>query len=343
MSKVSRLGESLVCCVLLFATTHSQAESFDVVRIRNSTGKGEQAIRGEILQYDERGLKLKIPNRREPMFYEPEQVIGVTTTYTPPHIEADRLLERKDFVNAASQYAKALEVEPRNWAKTRIRSTLISCYKRGGDWEKAANEFFKLAESRDDPELMAIAPLFWPPNAEPTAAQKMIAERWLLDSSNAMMQLVASSWLLATDQKKKVIPILEKLMTESELRVSFMARAQRMRIPDKPPTKQDIERYRQLIDRMPEPIRAGPMYSLGLAYEREGNFAEAALAFLWVPFVYDRNSELSGDALFRAATATDKHGFQDDAIKLYREVVQKHPGTSFANQAEVRIKALSQK
>jgi tetratricopeptide (TPR) repeat protein len=185
---------------------------------------------------------------------------------------------------------------------------------------------------------MTLAPLIWSPEEKADDAALTAARRWLGDAERPLAQLVAASWLLGTNDESRAVAVLERLQTDRQQRIGWLARAQLWRMRLRTATANDIDRYQGLVEKMPLAIRAGPQYVLGLALEQSGRPTEAALAYLWVPFVYDRHWRLADDALFRAAATTAQAGFADDARSLYRTLVREYPTSPRAAEATRRLR-----
>ncbi|MFO0944343.1 MAG: hypothetical protein U1D30_00125 [Planctomycetota bacterium] len=324
-----RDGQLLLLASLLFLTTAVRA---DTVLLQNG-----QKLTGEILRYDESGVAIRLTNARNiTKEYTRDEVVGVEADFLPEQITADAAMAKKDYAAAISGYRRAMELERRPWVKDWLRTKLMGALQAAGQWKPAAELFIQASQERDNLELMRLAPLFWRPGSTPSDADKGTAAEWI-QSKFPMAQLIAASWLLETDEREKAQKTLERLQTDQQQRIAWMARAQlwRLRAGAAPPD--EIKRYHDLVEKMPDAVRGGPQYLLGLAYEKGNEPLEAALAYLWVPFVYEPASELAGDALLRAAIASQQAGLHNDATKLFREVVREYPGTPFAVQANEHL------
>lgn len=317
----------------LFGSLAPRGSTEEVVRLR----PGGLVVRGEIVQYDESGISLKLANGRT-VFYESARIAEVEANYAPAHVAANQALERRQFAKAVAEFEKAIAEEKREWARHRIRSGMVTALWRSGQAPRAVQEFLKLLEERSDTEVMVLAPLFWRDDQPIDIQLQETAKRWLDDSRPAAV-LIACSWLLTTSDRNKVLPILERLGTNDERRVSWLAKAQYWRTKVAGAGDAEIARYRELLDKMPSTIRGGPQFVLGQMLERRGNQVEAALAYLWIPLVFEASSELALEASFRAANCCDRAGLYDDARRLYRELVEKYPGTPWATQASHRLAA----
>lgn len=106
-----------------------------------------------------------------------------------------------------------------------------------------------------------------------------------------------------------------------------------------------LEHYKKLLDgRVDDRLRFLATEGLGYAYERKGNLAEAASMFTklgggggaWASFYKDR-------ALYHQARVAELKGNQADAVRLYKEVLEKHPTTSLRDEVTNRVAQLELK
>lgn len=340
---VERRGWIAALVLLIAGGVAARGAAEDTVQARGAEG-GKAVHRGEIVQYDERGVSLKLANGKI-LNFEPSRIIAVLTKFSTAHQTADEAMQQRDYARAATFYERALAEEKRLWAQRRIRSGLVVALRRSDQLRRAGEEFLQLAADRTDAEIMAIAPLIWLPNETIPPDAVQTAQRWSNDQERPLAMLLAASWLLGTDEREKAGDILGQLETHTEQRIGWLARAQTWRTKLATAPRDEIDRFRDLIQKMPEGIRAGPQYLLGRAYEAKGAPVDAALALLWVPFVYESQdrSDLAADALLRAGQASERAGLPSDAQKIYREVVEKYPGTTWATAADQNEKRLQPK
>jgi TolA-binding protein len=88
-------------------------------------------------------------------------------------------------------------------------------------------------------------------------------------------------------------------------------------------------------------LRGGPYFALGRALAYHKQHEQAALAFMRVPTLYPKDSQLVIEALLAAAVELEKLGRTEEASSLYRELVNDYQETPQAAQAAVRLKAIS--
>jgi hypothetical protein len=299
--------------------------SEDAVRLANGA-----TVRGEVLEYDERGVRIRLDSGRA-SFFPSAEVRGVDSDYVPSHTQANEALARRDDAAAAALFREALNVERRPWAHHQIRAGLIQALRRMGKLDEAGRLFLEIYAGRDDAEVLALAPLCWGEGGAVSPESLALAGRWLMDDSPAA-RLMAASWLLTSREGKRAAETLSELQTLDQ-RIGWMARAQLWRI-NRNPTPEEVQRFRTLIGRMPAPIRSGPQFALAAGLAAQGNHEEAALAYLWIAYVYAPGGDLAAESLLRAAESSRRCGFSADSDKIYAEVVQVYPGTSWAVRAE---------
>lgn len=312
-----------ICTAIVLVICGASAFAEDVVRLTNG-----QTLRGEIQSYDERGVEIRLDSGAT-SFHRPADVESVETTYSPPHEAAKEALARRDLDGAIVSLKAALAEEKRPWARLRIRAEMVRVYQTIGQWAQAGQLFLEISSQRTDMEVMAIAPLVWQEEAvdELGLAQ---ARQWMTDERPAA-RLLAASWLLGGADPIGAKSALEELVAV-DARIGAMARAQLWRTANRP-APNEIDRFQAQIGRLPESVRSGPQFVLASLLEREGRHQDAALAFLWIAYVYSPGSDLSAEALLRAADSCRQCALLEDADRIYRQVVDDYPGTHWAARA----------
>lgn len=318
--------------VFAFCTSLAAAAAQDSVRL--ATG---QTIRGVLQQWDDRGVRIRLDNGKD-LEYTPDAIAQVAAALVPEHQQADIALAAGKIPDAIAGYQAALTREQRPWAVGRIRLGLLRGLRQTGQILPAAELFLELAKQRPDIDLMAFAPLLWALDDPQAPALRATAREWIDNRrQDPLAALLACSWLLGTPDGEKVQPLLDNLRTYPDSRISWFARLQFQRYSKAPFDQDTLRALEQLLSEMPVAVRPGPQYALGLTYERANRPADAALAYLWVPFVYNTDPALARSALYRAAEACRTGKMADEASKLYRELIEKYPDSNEAKLAAQRL------
>jgi hypothetical protein len=300
--------------------------------------KGSSIVyRGEIVRYDERGVTLKWGPSGQLKEFSRDQIERIDTKWPPGFEEGKAALTGGDFASAATQLRTAVREEKRTWAQDFCRSFLLQALDGQGDVEGAAEVFVDLAPHRNDVGIMAYAPFRWIKDPPLSEQRRTMARAWLLHNEEPLVKLLAANWLIDSD-RPKALTALEKLLTDPDGRVRPIARAMLLREQiEKDPkavAKEDLAEFRVEVERLPKPVRVGPQYVLGLAYEAAGDPIDAALAFLYIPFVTYGPPELQADALERAAKACRKANLKGDAAKIEAELRKKFPASAAASRVK---------
>ena len=309
----------------------------DVVTYLGGKG-GKQTIRrtGQIEEYDGQGLVLVTPQGRKETI-PLEKLVDFQTTSSPEELSGDQLRSAGQLVEAVETYKKARRAEPRKWVGRRIATRLIDCYDGLGQIDQAGEEFLAIvAVDAETPHFGSI-PLAWrTPSlsgsglAGPTTTR---ATKWLAATDQPTAALLGASWLLGGAERAKAIKVLKSLSSDLDPRIAHLATAQLWRTTLVTSTAADAEKWQQQINRMPAELRAGPLLVHGDLLARIDRAEDALLAYLQVPLVYHDRQTLSGEGLLSAASVLEKLKRNDDAQRLYRELLAKYP--AFAKQHEV--------
>ncbi|MBW3597415.1 MAG: hypothetical protein KY475_09080, partial [Planctomycetes bacterium] len=182
-------------------------------------------------------------------------------------------------------------------------------------------------------------PLTWTA-AQPGAAFESRLPAWLA-SDNDVAALIAASWLLSTDQQAPAAEKLRELAMHEDSRIARLAEAQRWRTQHATATAAEVERWRQVVERIPETLRAGPHFLVGQAQARLDDSPTAALTLLRVPVLYPQHRNLAAESLLSAARELERLERTEEAVSLYRELAGDYPEsrlTDLAKQAIERLK-----
>ncbi len=181
---------------------------------------------------------------------------------------------------------------------------------------------------------MVYAPLAWKIGHKPNEAEAAQAKRWILDAEKPIEQLIAASWLLEVDETNRAEKVLDQMETVSDSRgLGWLARGQRYRLAENARSSDHIKQLEALLERTPRQFRSGTQLVYGQCLDRLNRPADAAIAFLWIPFVYQKSPRHNPEALLLAAQSAKKAKMNQDAEKLFKQVIADFPGTDWANRA----------
>ena len=320
-----------ICAVLLAATCYTAASAADRVILPSGDDGGAGVITGEVLEYSSQGLVVRLANGRERKIAA-ERIERVEPQRSEAHATADDALARGDLGAAIDGYRQALSREPRRWVRRQLLAQLVGCYRRSGQVDLAGETFLVLA--RDDPASphFACIPLAWSPSP-PNPALVSRATRWLEATDQPAAVLLGASHLLATQQRGDAAARLTDLSGSANPIIASLSAAQLWRTQTATATPADLSRWESAIENMPESVRVGPYFVLGLAYIQKGDADAAAMALLRVAFEYPQDRNLAAESLLRAGEILDRAGHADEALTLFRELGERYPDTPFAEQA----------
>ncbi|WP_145260142.1 hypothetical protein [Planctomycetes bacterium Pan216] len=307
--------------------TRAQAEE----SVRRSNGILYQ---GTVVRFDDRGVVIRDKNGKEEEI-PTEEIVELNLGLSVAQGRADVALANGDFTQAAELFLQAAQGESRPWALRRIEIGLLDALRLSGQHLEAAELFLEIAAERDDPAFMARAPLVWIDGT--TIDEKALeqARQWLAPTASPMQRLLGASWLVDGARSASAREALDKLRTQPDRRIGSMARAQYLRASANPPSDEELRQFHDLIETLPTAARKGPQFVYAQALEANGKPVDAALAYLWVPMVYDQErSELAAASLYHAARNSKKAGLNADATRLLDELAKKYPESPWAARAE---------
>jgi len=308
--------------VLLLGAIVAPAQ--DIVTIAAGSEGGRTKIGGRILDYNGRQLRMQLAGGLEKTF-PADKVLEIETHYGQHHLDADAAMAGGRFQDALALYQKALEVEaePRRWVRWQIVAERVRCYRALDRPVRAGEEFLLLI--RDDPQTpyFDCIPLAWLPR-EPSVVVEQAARRWLLREEPAAV-LLGASYLLTTRHRLQATARLRELAAGADRRIAQLAMAQGWRATAADADSAQLEIWSRAIERMPEPLRAGPYFVLGNAFLRKKQWQPAALALIRVPILYPKRRALAAQSLADAARAVEQLGRNAEALRLYAELIRNYP------------------
>lgn len=310
----------------------------DVVLVASGQ-EGRSPVRrtGEILDYNGQTLTLRAPTGASAAI-PADRVMEVHAEWSAPHRRGDELFAAANFAEALEQYREAARQEQRLWVRRRLIAQAVWCYRNLDQPDLSATAFLTLAA--EDPTLLHLdaIPLAWT-SEQPDAAFERRLQTWLA-GENTLAALIAASWLLPTRERPSAVQKLRGLTSHSDARIALLAEAQLWRAQPTA-TADDVARWRQILDRIPVSLRAGPYYVLGQALARLGEGRQAALAFLRVPMLYPRQRALAAEALLAAGRELERLDRNDEAAQLYRELVTQYAESQLTDLAQQHLERLS--
>jgi tetratricopeptide (TPR) repeat protein len=325
---------SIPLVVLCVSTAATLSFAADTVIVRSNDGRQETRITGEVVDWLGPRLILRRASGREEQIAS-ERVVDVQSSWNEAQTRAEQLRREGNCAEALVFFNQAVRSENRAWVRRHILARLVECYAETGQIEQAGETFAALIESDPQTPLFHVIPLNWG-TRRPPAGLESSARRWLAANSSAL-RLMGASWLLSSARRGEASTVLSQLSSDAEARVAFLATAQSWRTEVATASDGIIAKWQGLLERMPEPLRAGPYFIMADALARRGKQNDAALSWMRIPILYPHQRQLAAEALWNAANQLERLNQASEAITLYREIVNQHQDAPCAVQAEERI------
>jgi tetratricopeptide (TPR) repeat protein len=272
--------------------------------------------------------------------------------------EADAVFAQKNYAVALELYSQARQTQKDNWKRLTIQ--IIRCCLARNETERAVQEYFLLCRVDPTPPLEWI-PLPWFVPVETAIGMSLrekTAEDWLdplqkKPTNLAATLLAAGTLSVSPDQAKRfrgyqllreLEIILETPESESKLEpkpekeksnkipeiqnalfrrhISLLATALRwkQRIPTLR-NQTELAPLRRILNQIPEPFQAGPLFLFGQAARMVGDHETAVLHWMRLPILYSENTPLTVEALRESALSLEKLGRFDQAERLRLEMI----------------------
>ncbi len=302
-----------------------------------STG-GRTKITGQILDYTGKQLRLERSDGQQQTFAA-EKVLRVETEYGPKQTAADALFAKGQFDRALTLYRPAMDDESRRWVRRQIIARVVRCYRALGRSDRACEAFLLLIRSDPDTLHFDCIPLAWMPT-QPSGALEQAAGTWLRRKEPAAV-LLGASHLLGSSARSTALQRLKQLAAGPDRRVAQLANAQTWRAALVTADDRQIDAWSQAVEQMPERLAAGPCFVLGRARMQRQQWEQAALALLRVAILYPEHRALAAQSLLDAGRSLEKLGRTEEAVRLYRELIDADPKTRPAAEAQGRMEAIA--
>lgn len=283
-----------VMFLLAFSATLDAA---DMVLVRNpSSSRGVTRLVGTVTEYTSQGVRLQDDDGEETLV-SPEKVLEIRYSRPPVLEEADHCYQNGDYAQTLTRYLQEAQMESVPWKKMLLLERVMDCNLRMGKLRPAILAFLEItALVPDMPDtVLASAPMAWKPQMDFLGMEESLVA-CMKSKTSAEGTLLAASYLLSGARRDEAITCLENLSRGKNQRVAMLAQAQLWRTELVSVTEDDLARWKEAIEQLPEPLRGGPYFVLGQGYARLGNTDEASLAFLKTVLLFHRNFLLAQQA-----------------------------------------------
>jgi len=326
----------ILCLPLLVA---AQSES-DLVIVWDANRANQLKMSGHIIEYTNVALSIKLPSGGIRQI-ESDRIVTMVTAWKSEYQEAEDLFHEKQYDRAEKGFRQAYVVETRDWIKERIQARILWCLRAQGEWSAAARFYAEvLRKTNPETPYLDVIPIVWHTLILSPAMQGQAAK--LLDSSDLNDRLIGASWLLASPSRAEAVGVLTQLELNTNKRIAILATAQLWRTKLPVALKADLEKWQNVINRLPLAYQAGPYYVLGQLQQQQGESVLAVLTWMRVIILYPHGHQLNAESLLAAIKALQQLEKPTQAITLCQELQNGYQSTIAATQTSRLIKELQQ-
>lgn len=293
----------------------------DTVVVRREGTDETLERRGTISQW--RGAELWLETEAGSRKIGNDEIVEVRTEWSEAALLARQALAARDFAEAARQLGEAIRGEQREWAAAELQAQLIRVLALLDQPVAATTQFLELFAADSGTRHFDAIPLAWQ-NSMNAADVHQSAGEWM-KSRLPVAQLLGASQLLGSPQRAEALAMLDQLSHDIEPRIALLASAQLWRAQVATVNGEGLRRWREQLERMAKPLRAGPRLVLAEAVARLESPEDAALELMAVPILHRENLAACRSALQRAAELLDKAGDPDQAARIRAELEQQFP------------------
>jgi tetratricopeptide (TPR) repeat protein len=326
---------SLILCLPLLAAAQNES---DLVIVWDANRANQLKVSGHIIEYTNVDLSIKLPSGRVRQI-ESNRIVTMVTAWRSEYQEAEDLFYEKQYVRAEKGFRRAYTVETRDWIKERIQARILWCLRAQGKWSAAARFYAEvLRKTNPATPYIDVIPIVWHTLILSPAMQGQAAE--LLDSSDLNDRLIGASWLLASPLRARAVSALTQLELNTNKRIAILATAQLWRTKLPVALNADLEKWQNVINRLPLADQAGPYYVLGKLQQQQGESELAVLSWMRVIILHPHGHQLNAESLLAAIKALREIEKPTQAITLCRELQNEYQTTIAATQTGRLVKQL---
>ncbi|MGY8733087.1 MAG: tetratricopeptide repeat protein [Pirellulales bacterium] len=326
---------SLILCLPLLAAAQNES---DLVIVWDANRANQLKVSGHIIEYTNVDLSIKLPSGRVRQI-ESDRIVTMVTAWRSEYQEAEDLFYEKQYVRAEKGFRRAYTVETRDWIKERIQARILWCLRAQGKWSAAARFYAEvLRKTNPATPYIDVIPIVWHTLILSPAMQGQAAE--LLDSSDLNDRLIGASWLLASPLRARAVSALTQLELNTNKRIAILATAQLWRTKLPVALNADLEKWQNVINRLPLADQAGPYYVLGKLQQQQGESELAVLSWMRVIILHPHGHQLNAESLLAAIKALREIEKPTQAITLCRELQNEYQTTIAATQTGRLVKQL---
>lgn len=318
----------LICIVSVYSFVPRCVgqERVDVIVTKRENGKETVKRRGEIVDWKGDSLTLRSNGRDREI--KNQEIVEVQTAWTEEYVQGCQFYEQGNVAKAAELLQKAIQTDPRDWADRIARAKLIDIYLTLEQPAAAVEQFIQILADDRETRFFYQMPIPWF-----DSGQNLIqpARKWI-STNDPVGKLLGASWLIESPDRDKAIKVLEELSGHADPTVKSFAIAQLWRIRPNPSSKQ-VEVWKNLVNKMPRDLRAGPLSLLANGQMRAGQANEAMISLMKIRILYPKQKTLGAAALYRASLLLQNKGNTSQAKLMLSELVSQFPQSVWARQA----------
>jgi tetratricopeptide (TPR) repeat protein len=330
---------ALAAAIVCLAVRPAVAQFQDEIDIRSPRATAHFSLKCRISDYNGRQIKVIGPVGEK--IYPMSDVVAVRYARIKQQIDAEQLLAQGKNDEAESLLKRAVDAEPRRWARREILGLLTGCALRREDFATAGSRFRQIYESDPFTRHVNLAPLVWADQSI-DGLNRSTAAAWL-NESKAMERLLGASLLLYdAEHGHRARDTIHELNRLPDDRIRLLSKWQerRLQITNRKISDFDVSRWATEIDQLEPSLRAGPIFLLGQARLIRQEYDLAAAEFLKLPIVYSSDHPLIARASFEAGRALLRNGLRVEAARLFQETATRYSWSTAAADARAALKEL---
>ena len=326
---------------LLYICTFVYVEAYaeDIVFYQNSVTGREVKSTGTIEDYNRSELTLRTSSGNI-ISIKSDCIVDIVTDYPATYSEAELRMNNREYDLALPLLDKALVQAPDGWMKQKILSCQITCLINLNRIDDAAVRYVQLVQLDPDTVYYDSVPLVWT-SVDLSARTEQLARVWIGQQKYPFAALLGASLLLTSDKNSEVKTALNALAKSEDSQVAILAQMQLNRLSLTPMSETALKNLEKKIDILPKSLQFGPRFVLAQLWSRSSSEEIKAdkmtLDYLQCAVNPRAPAELQARAFYSAGSAALAAERRDEALRIFKKLIEKYPDSQWAQQAKRTI------
>jgi len=303
-------------------------------------------LKAEILEETTRGVRIKLPNGKIE-FHKRSEIKRIERDLPPLYAKAEEHLKKGELEAAIVSFKQAAKEGVNAYFSERAMVRLQQCNIAAGRYDEAVRAYVSLLRQNPDTINYGNFPVPRRGDEKNEAAMRFL-NMAITAEKNAFVAGMMKGLLaciLATEKRlDEAKKLAGELLMASDSRVVQFAKLLYGQLAYEEGNYHDaIDILRKNLRTLPMELHPVAYYYLGLAYKGQGDALRSDIYLLRTAFMMPNfHEQVAAEGIYLVARRREAEKKWEDALKLYRELVENFPGSAHLADAKKSIAMMEQ-